>query len=105
MALDLKLVKKNANVFGSPVYEEVVQYGTVAPGEYEYQPEYNSIKIDLGDGTFISARIRRDVVEAGIDPKKQVFTVAQFVAVKDASGEIDGREWSITKGEVRDMAY
>ena len=105
MALDLKLVQQHANVFGTPIYKEVVSYGTVAPGEYEFQAEFGSIKVDLGEGKFISARIRREVLDAGVDPTKQVFTIAQFTAVRDAEGEIDGREWSVKAGDMRDMAY
>lgn len=105
MALDLKIVLKNANVFGAPIYVETQSYGTVEPKEYTFDPVYGSIKIDLGDGKFISARIRQDVLALGVDPTKQVFTVAQFKATRDASGEIEGRPWSITKGESRDMAY
>lgn len=105
MALDLKIIAQHANVFGTPVYKEVVKYGTVAPGEYTFDPVYGSIKVDLGNGTFISAKVKRDVLDAGVDPEKQTFTVSKFEATRDASGIIDGREWSVKKGDVRDMAY
>lgn len=105
MALDLKLVLKNANVFGTPIYKEVVSYGTVSPGEYTFDAQYGSIKIDLGEGKFISARVRQDVLALGVDETKQVFTVAQFTAMRDASGIINDREWSVKAGDLRDMAY
>jgi len=103
--LDLKLVLENAKVFGSALYKESIVYGTVKPGEYEYDAHFQSIKIDLGEGRFISARIQAHVVKAGIDPNTQTFTVAQFVALRDANGVIDGKPWSIAKGKEVDFAY
>lgn len=105
MALNLELVKKNANVFGAPVYSEVANYGTVGPGEYTLDTTFRSIKIDLGNGTFISAALRRDVDMATIDPAKTVLTVACFQAQRDAEGEIEGRAWSVKAGDKKDFAY
>jgi hypothetical protein len=105
MALNLELIKQHATIYGDALYTETVNYGQVSPGEYEFIEEYNSLRIDLGDGTFISARIKQSVVDAGIDPTTQVFTVAKFTAKRDAAGVIDGREWSVSKGDMKDFAY
>jgi hypothetical protein len=105
MALNLELVKQHATVFGAPVYAEVTVYGTVSPKDYVYDPTYNSVKIDLGDGTFMSAQLRRDVDMSVFDPAKTELTVACFQAQRDASGEIDGRTWSVNQGDKKDFAY
>lgn len=105
MALNLELIKQNCTIYGDALYTEVQSYGTVSPGEYEFVPEYNSLRIPIGDGQFISARIKQSVIDAGIDADKQVFTIAQFTAKRDAAGVIDGREWSVSMGDMKDFAY
>ena len=105
--LDIKkLQESGVQVFGAPLYKESQVFGTVAPGEYELQAEYNSVKIDLGDGTFISARLRQARIDAGLDAEKDTLTIAEFVAMRDASGKnADGSPWTVKAGDKRTFAY
>ena len=43
---------------------------------------------------------------AGFDPEKDTLTIAQFKAVRSASGvTASGVEWNVNEGETRDFAY
>jgi len=105
--LDIKKLQgSGVQVFGAPLYAESQSFGTVAPKEYELQLEYNSVKIPLGDGTFVSARIRQAKLDAGIDAEKDTLTIAEFTAQRDAHCVTEaGVEWSVAKGDVRLFAY
>lgn len=101
MALDLKKLSSAVTIYGDSLYQEQTVLGTVAPNEYELDPESNTLKIAIGEGKFLYARIRQSVIEAGITDD-QVFTIAEFVAKRDAHGVSDaGREWSVKAGDVR----
>lgn len=100
MALNVQQIKENAKVFGdkTPVFQSTgVEYGTVAPGEYEHNEQYNSIKVDLGDGMFISARLLET-----IDPAKDTLRVFQQIATR--STDANGVYSAIEKGTLRDSA-
>lgn len=104
MALDLAKLSAGVKVYGDKLYTEQAVLGTVAQGEYELEND-NTLKIAIGEGKFIYARVRQSVVEAGIT-EDQVFTIAEFVAKRDASGVSDeGREWSVKAGDVKLFAY
>lgn len=102
MQLDLKLVKENANIFGTPVYESTgIVYGTVKPGEYTIDANFNSIRVDLGDGTFISASLK-GMKAVDVDATKAVFSLEQFIATRDTKGDETFR--AITAGTKKDFA-
>jgi len=107
MNLKLDLLKASAQVFGAPLYKETQNFGTVAPGEYELQAEYNSVKIfiDAEKTEFISARLRQDKIDAGINPEVDTLTIAEFTAQRDAEGDFNDKAWKVVAGSTRIFAY
>lgn len=102
MGLNLELVKQHATVYGTPVYKEIVNYGTVSPGEYTVNVEFGSLEIQTEHGP-IYPRLWKDVDVNAIDPKKDIFTVACFEVQRDT--EDDGVFKALKKGTKKDFAY
>ena len=104
MGLDLKKLSASVKIYGEKLYEEESVAGTVGAGEYELVND-NTLKIIIGEGQFIYARIQQSVLDAGVDFDTKVFTVAEFVAMRDASGTTENGEWSVSKGAHKLFAY
>lgn len=108
MGLNLELVKAHAKVFGAPAYESTgVIYGDIKPGEYTLDVQYNSIKVALPDGTFMSCALRGMKADE-VDAAKATFKLEQFVAVSDIAPSFndDGtvKYAGVTKGAYKDYA-
>jgi len=104
MGLDLKKLSASVKIYGEKLYVEESNAGTVGAGEYELIND-NTLKISIGGGKFICARIQQSVLDAGIDFATKVFTIAEFVAMRDASGTTDNGDWSVSKGAHKLFAY
>jgi hypothetical protein len=102
--LDISKISKAVKIYGDSLYQESTIIGTVNKSEYELE-NGNTLKIPIGDGKFLYARIRASVLEAGIDFDNHVFTVQEFIAKRDASGETENGPWSVSTGEVKMFAY
>jgi hypothetical protein len=104
MKLDLSKLKGLVKEYGSPLYPSVptTEAGSVAPGEYSIEGG-NKLKVVDGDVTYYFP-IRTQRVEAGVS-EDQVFNIGVFTASRDASGEYNGKPWSVTAGETKVFAY
>ena len=64
-----------------------------------------SLVIVDGDVTMY-VPIRRSVLESvGFNAETHMFSIGEFTALRDADGEYNGKEWSITAGETKTFAY
>lgn len=103
MALDFKVLEKFVTVYGTPLYPTTPQIvaGVVNAGEYTI--EGNTLRL-LEDGKTYYINIRTSRFEQGVD-ETQSFTIGLFPALRDSSGEYNGKAWSVTKGELKPFAY
>lgn len=104
MKLDLTKLKGLVKEYGAPLYPTTpsTEAGSVAPGEYSIESG-NTLKVVDGDVTYYFP-IRTQRVEAGVS-EDQVFNIGIFTASRDASGEYNGKSWSVTMGETKVFAY
>ena len=104
MALDFTKLAGLVKAYGAPLYGSapVEEHGSVTPAEYTLI-DGNTLAIIDGDATYYIP-IRRSVVEAGFGDDR-VFSIGKFIATRDASGEMNGQPWSITKGAEKVFAY
>ena len=86
------------------MYNESTIIGDVNNTEYVLE-NGNTLKISVGDGLYVYARIRTEILEAGIDFDTKVFTVQEYIAKRDASGVTDNGAWSVKTGDVKLFAY
>ena len=86
------------------MYNESTIIGDVNNTEYVLE-NGNTLKISVGDGLYVYARIRTEILEAGIDFDTKVFTVQEYIAKRDASGVTDNGAWSEKTGDVKLFAY
>jgi hypothetical protein len=101
--LDISKISKSVKIYGESLYTESTVLGTIDKNDYILEPN-NVLKIAV-EGGHIYAKIRREVVEAGIDFDTKVFTVQEFIAKRDASGETENGPWSVSAGQVKTFAY
>lgn len=101
--LDISKISKSVKIYGESLYSEGTVLGTITKGDYTLE-EGNVLKIPV-EGGHIYAKIRREVVEAGIDFDTKVFTIQEFVAKRAASGVSENGPWSVTEGQVKMFAY
>lgn len=107
MALNLSALKSVIKTYGAPLYasEPTVIAGTVSPDEYELVNNGTVLKITNEFGLVNYFPIRKSVIDAGFGDDR-VFTVGDFEAMRDASGETEtGEPWSVTKGALKAFAY
>lgn len=102
--LNLANLSKSIKVYGDALYNESTVIGDVNNTEYVLE-NGNTLKISIGEGKYIYAKIRSAVLEAGIDFDTKVFTIQEFVAKRDASGVSDNGAWSVSEGDVKLFAY
>jgi hypothetical protein len=102
--LNLANLSKSIKVYGDALYNESTIIGDVNSTEYVLE-NGNTLKISIGEGKYIYAKIRTAVLEAGIDFDTKVFTIQEFVAKRDASGVTDNGPWSVSEGDVKLFAY
>jgi hypothetical protein len=102
--LNLANLSKSIKVYGDALYTESTIIGDVNNTEYVLE-NGNTLKISIGEGKYIYARIRTAVLEAGIDFDTKVFTIQEFVAKRDASGVTENGPWSVSEGDVKLFAY
>ena len=86
------------------MYNESTIIGDVNNTEYVLE-NGNTLKISVGDGLYVYARIRTEILEAGIDFDTKVFTVQEYIAKRDASGVTENGAWSVSEGDVKLFAY
>jgi hypothetical protein len=107
MALNLSALKSAIKTYGAPLYasEPSNVAGTVSPDEYELVNDGTVIKYTDEQGLVMYFPIRKSVLDAGFGDDR-VFTIGEFEATRDASGETtDGTPWSVTKGVLKAFAY
>jgi len=102
--LNLANLSKSIKVYGDALYNESTIIGDVNNTEYVLE-NGNTLKISVGDGLYVYARIRTEILEAGIDFDTKVFTVQEYIAKRDASGVTDNGAWSVKTGDVKLFAY
>jgi len=102
--LNLANLSKSIKVYGDALYNESTIIGDVNSTEYVLE-NGNTLKISIGEGKYIYAKIRTAVLEAGIDFDTKVFTIQEFVAKRDASGVTENGPWSVSEGDVKLFAY
>jgi hypothetical protein len=102
--LNIANLSKSIKVYGDALYNESTIIGDVNSTEYVLE-NGNTLKISIGEGKYIYARIRTTVLEAGIDFDTKVFTIQEFVAKRDASGVTENGPWSVSEGDVKLFAY
>lgn len=103
MKLNLELLKGIVTMYGTPLYSSTPETvaGTVVAGEYTIVD--NTLVIETEAGTMYIP-IRTSRVDAGID-ETQSFTIGSFSALRDASGDYNGKAWSVKQGEAKAFAY
>lgn len=101
--LDISKISKSVKIYGESLYSEGTVIGTIGKGDYTLEPN-DVLKIPV-EGGFLYAKIRREVVEAGIDFETKVFTIQEFIAKRDANGETENGPWSVVEGQVKMFAY
>lgn len=96
--LNLSAILAIATVYGEKLYDfdNAESHGTTA----EYALDGDSVKIPVGDGKFIYVPLTRATAENGID-ESQPIEIVQVSALRDASGEFNGKPWSVAKGDVK----
>lgn len=107
MALNLSALQSVIKTYGAPLYaSEPTNYaGTVSPDEYELVNNGTVLKITNEQGLVNYFPIRKSALDAGFG-EDRVFHVAEFAAMRDASGENEkGEPWSVTKGALKAFAY
>ena len=102
--LNLANLSKSIKVYGDALYNESTIIGDVNNTEYVLE-NGNTLKISVGDGLYVYARIRTEILEAGIDFDTKVFTVQEYIAKRDASGVTENGAWSVSEGDVKLFAY
>lgn len=100
MKLDIKKLSASVKVYGEKLYVESTVIGTVALSEEGVSLEGNTLKIEIGEGRSLYARIKQAVLDEGIKDD-QVFTIQEFTASRDAQGETENGVWSVKKDEVK----
>ena len=106
MALNMQALFGAVKVYGAPLYGPTpdVDYGQIdQAGQY---PVIDNCLVIEDDGGIVYIPIRRATLEApGFDPNTHMFRIGGFEALRDASGEIDGRAWNVNKGDVKTFAF
>lgn len=101
--LDISKLSKSVKIYGESLYSAGTVIGTIGKGDYTLEPN-NVLKIPVEGGN-LYAKIRSEIVEAGIDFDTKVFTIQEYVAKRDANGVSDNGPWSVTEGQVKMFAY
>jgi hypothetical protein len=101
--LQLDKIKALVTVYGAPLFDAkpTNEAGSVSAGEYTINDNQLCVKTEEG---LMYIPIRTARKNAGID-ETQTFNIGIFTALRDASGEYNGKAWSISKGAERVFAY
>lgn len=101
--LNLQAIKSLVTVYGAPLFDKAptLEAGVVNPGEYTIVDGTLSVVTDEGT-MYIPIRTARK--EQGVD-ETQSFNIGVFTALRDASGEYNGKAWSIKAGDQKVFAY
>lgn len=106
MALKMQQLLSAVQVYGAPLYasEPTTALGTIdTAGQYPVQDGNLVIESEQGV-SYIP--IRTATLEAkGFNADTHMFSVGIFTALRDASGEFEGKEWSVAQGAVKTFAY
>ena len=94
MGLDMSKVSSAIKKYGEKLYEQTQSFGTVGPGEYTLIIDENGRRsLDLHNGYFAK------VQEVAIIDENSVFEIVEMIAMRDASGVLNGQPWTVTKGK------
>jgi hypothetical protein len=104
MKLNLELLQGIVTMYGAPLYsaEPTTKAGSVTAGEYSIDGDVLVIPNDNGTVMYIPVRTARK--EQGMD-ETQTFNIGIFTATRDASGEYNGKPWSVKAGDTKPFAY
>ena len=95
MALDMSKVSASIKKYGEKLYQETQSFGKVGKGEYTLivDAETQRVSLDLHNGYY--AQVKEGVAFDA----DTVFTIVECVALRDASGEYNGKQWTVSKGK------
>jgi hypothetical protein len=106
MALNLQQLFASVTVYGAPLYgtTPAIDHGQIEfAGQY---PVVDNCLVIEEDAGIVYIPIRRSTLEApGFDPSTHMFRIGGFEALRDASGEFNGKAWSVAKGDVKTFAF
>ena len=106
MAIQLEKLFEAVKVYGAPLYgaEATIDYGTIDFAG-QYPVENDCLVIEDASG-ICYVPIRRSVREAeGFDPDTHMFSIGGFKALRDATGEYNGKTWEVKAGEMKTFAF
>lgn len=105
--LNLSAILAVATVYGEKLYDfsQAVSQGSTPAGTYKLGEDGKSIQLFLegNSGPCIYVQLTREAIENGID-ESQPIEIIQVSALRDASGEFEGKAWSVKEGEVKNFA-
>ncbi len=106
MALNIQALFGAVTVYGAPLYGTTpdVDYGIIdQAGQY---PVVDNCLVIEDESGVVYIPIRRSTLEApGFDPATHMFRIGGFKALRDASGEFNGKEWSVVSGAIKTFAF
>lgn len=106
MAIQLDQLFAAVKVYGAPLYgaEPTIDYGTIDFAG-QYPVDGDCLVITDSNGT-VHIPIRRSVREAeGFDADTHMFSIGGFKALRDATGEYNGKTWEVLEGDVKTFAF
>lgn len=106
MALNIQQLFGAVTVYGAPLYGTApsIDYGQIdQAGQY---PVVDNCLVIESEAGIAYIPIRRSTLEApGFDPSTHMFRIGGFEALRNASGEFNGKAWNVNKGDVKTFAF
>ena len=94
-------LSENAQVYGTPLYAKVKDSASFVisantDGIDLVMADNETLMVTSPAGTHYVS-LRKSAIDAGKD-ETSTFTVQKYVAIRDASGTYEGKDWSVAKG-------